>query len=137
MTTLTQKSDIMRMPLLGARDEREPLLVSTEVQEDLLSRVIFERCIANSVLLDPHSCARKIAFGTSVMTSLSAGASFIPVSLPLPAGALFAAANFVGFFKLDMWAIRGTIHDILGPKGEKEIVLLNRSSQGLLLLFFL
>lgn len=126
MSAITQKleSHSVIKPLLSSRGD------SSEIQEDLLSEVVFERCIANTPPLDPHSCLRKIALATSITTSLSAGAAFIPVSLPLPAGSLFAAANFVGFFKLDMWAIRGTIHDLLGPRGEKEVVLLNRTAKG-------
>ncbi len=100
------------------------------VPEDALTGAIFERCIIDAPLVDRHSCLRKIALTVSVITSLSAGASFIPISLQLPAGYLFAAANFIGFFKLDIWAIRGTIDDLLGPRSEKEIVLLDRASTG-------
>lgn len=107
-------------------DERAPLL--SQNPENVLVKAIFERCIDHSPLIDNHKGSRRVALALSVISSLAANASYIPISLAMPAGPVFAAGNFLGFFKLDIWAIRGTINDILSPKGSHEIILHQRSS---------
>lgn len=97
---------------------------------DILINAIFEKCIQNESSIDQHPRIRKVALVLSATASLSAGAFFFPISLRLPAGPVFSTCNFVGYVKLDIWAIRGAINDVLGPKSRYEIILLNRASKG-------
>jgi hypothetical protein len=121
---------------LNSGRAREPILLPVDDTTPLirvpnrLARAIYERCIEDADTIDRYPCGRRTALGASIIASLGANASYIPISLKLPVGPLFAIANFVGFFKLDIWAIRGTINDELGPKGEHEIVLLQRGARG-------
>ena len=96
----------------------------------LLIRAIFENCIESQPSIDSHCIFRKVALTVSIAASLGANAAFTPISLNLPGGPFFATTNFIGFFKLDIWAIRAIIHELLGPKGDHERALISRSSQG-------
>lgn len=89
----------------------------------LVAEAIFEKCLQRSELRDPYKYARRTALTVSIVASLSANASYIPISLRLPNGAIFAISNFSAFFSLDYWAISATLNDLLGPKGKCEIVL--------------
>lgn len=106
------------------------LIPRASTERDVLALSIFERCIGTTPLVDKTACRRNTALVTSIITAAAAGAAFVPISLHLPAGPAFAVANFIAFFNLDMWAIGQTIEDLFGPKGENEIVLLERASHG-------
>ncbi|MFI5335100.1 MAG: hypothetical protein ACHQT8_08115, partial [Chlamydiales bacterium] len=68
--------------------------------------------------------------GVCLIVSAGAKIPYIPIALTLPGGPFFAFANSAAFFNLEYWAITGTIDDVLGPKGEHEIILQHRQSKG-------
>lgn len=95
-----------------------------------LAQAIFEKCLSSSPLIDNNRCARRTYLTIAVVSSLVVNGTFVPVPMRLPAGPLFAIANFIGFFKADVWIIRGTIKQLWRPKGRWEIILLQQESKG-------
>lgn len=105
-------------------------LIAPPHGESLLVKAIYERIIACRPPEDRHRVSRKILIAVALTSSAAASASFIQISLRLPAGPAFAAANFLAFSKLDMWAIRSIIDRVWGPKSEHEYLLIERASPG-------
>lgn len=101
------------------------------VSDSLDGRPILYRAITeDGLLIDSHPYLRKMALISCFAVSVISGLLFAPVSLELPAGYLFAAANFLGFLKLYMWASRNIIHELLGPTTEAERILIERARPG-------
>jgi hypothetical protein len=95
-----------------------------------LVEAIEESCIPDLALVDHHYSLRLMTLVSGIATSVISGIAYAPVSLQLPGGIFFAIANTLGFSKLSIWAIRATAQDLFGPKGNKEMALLDRNSNG-------
>ena len=89
---------------------------------------IEEGIVDREVPVDPHKCGRRALKVVQISISLAANGSYFPIIFH--AGPFFAVGNFVSFFALDYWAVNATLDDALGPRGEREIVLIGRNSKG-------
>jgi hypothetical protein len=109
--------------------ESTPLTICSSPTDDGRSP-LYRAITENWEPVDSHRHLRNTALVTSIAVSAISGAAMIPISMKLPAGRVFAAANFIGFLKLYMWAIRNTIHELWGPKSEVERILIERACPG-------
>ena len=99
-------------------------------REAYLINAILEGPIDHIPLNDPHKCARRVIETLCTLASLGANATYVPISLQLPAGLFFATGNFLAFVNLDFWAFTAIFNELLGPKREYEQLLLNQQATG-------
>lgn len=92
----------------------------------LLCEAIAEGPIGREPLVDSHKVVRRALMALQIGVSLGANGSYFPIILR--AGTAYAVGNGLSFFALDVWAVKGTLNDALGPRGAREIELLSRNS---------
>lgn len=117
-------------PFAASRDigiERVPFILPPQ---GVLAGAIFERCVKNEEIDDPHRRARLCTKAICILVSAGAKVPYVPISLKLPGRWFFAIGNTASFFNLEYWAIKASINDVLGPKGRWEVSLLQNAGKG-------
>ena len=85
----------------------------------------FQAVLEERPLQDSHWKARMGTRVGVIVASALGGIPFIPVSLPLGKvlGPICAAGNFITFFAVNHWSVKGMIDTAFGAKTEEEIEL--------------
>lgn len=98
---------------------------------DLLSAAILEGPIEGRPFSDDCTTyGRRVLKGSAMVISALAKLPYVPISLTLPAGEMFATANCTSYFFLEYWAISATIDRLASSERPHQAALIEQSGLG-------